>query len=122
MAMARWDLPVPVPPTSTTLRWSAMNVPPSSSRSSASLIGVPVKSKSSMSLASGSLASVIWYLIERASFSAISADRRSPTIFGGACERPTRCTNPIPARPIPTARLEASRLTPAMSGLAPAVR
>ena len=38
-----------------------------------SLIGVPSKAKSPRSLASGSLAMVIWYLIERACFSAISA-------------------------------------------------
>ena len=50
-----------------------------------SLIGVPVKSKSSMSLASGSLAIVSWYLIERACFSAISAVRREPTMRGGSC-------------------------------------
>src|ERR1700736_6222421 len=55
MAMARWLLPVPVPPISTALRCSAMNLPLARSRTSASLIGVPVKSNSSMSLASGSL-------------------------------------------------------------------
>ena len=53
----------------------------------ASLIGVSVKSKSSMSLASGSLAMVSWYLIERACFSAISALSRSPTMRGGSCWR-----------------------------------
>src|SRR6202040_2810333 len=57
------------------------------SRISASLTGVPVKSKSSMSLASGSLAMVSWYLIERACFSAISALSRSPTIRDGSCRR-----------------------------------
>jgi hypothetical protein len=51
---------------------------------SVSLIGVPVKSKSSMSLASGSLAIVIWYLMERACFSAISACSRSPTMRSAA--------------------------------------
>jgi hypothetical protein len=51
------------------------------------LIGVPVKSKSSLSLASGSLAIVSWYLIERAFFSAISALSRSPTMRGGSCRR-----------------------------------
>ena len=73
MAMARWVLPVPVPPTSTTLRCWARKPPPARSRTRVSLIGVPSKAKSSMSLASGSLAMVIWYLIERACFSAISA-------------------------------------------------
>ena len=73
MAMARWVLPVPVPPTRTTLRWWARKSPPARSRTRVSLIGVPSKAKSSMSLASGSLAMVIWYLIERACFSAISA-------------------------------------------------
>lgn len=42
---------------------------------------------SSISLASGSLAMVIWYLIERAFFSLISAVSRSPTIFCGSCRR-----------------------------------
>jgi hypothetical protein len=37
------------------------------SRTNAALIGVPLKSKSVRSLASGSLAMVSWYLIERAS-------------------------------------------------------
>jgi hypothetical protein len=50
------------------------------SRISVSLIGVPVKSKASMSLASGSLATVSWYLIERAYISALS---KSPTMRGG---------------------------------------
>ncbi len=51
------------------------------------LIGVPSKVKSPRSLASGSLAVVIWYLIERACFSAISAASRSPTIRCGSCWR-----------------------------------
>ena len=41
------------------------------------MTGVPTKAKSATSLASGSLASVIWYLMERASFSSISAFSRS---------------------------------------------
>ena len=41
MAMARWVLPVPVPPTSTTLRCWARKSPPARSRTSVSLIGVP---------------------------------------------------------------------------------
>jgi hypothetical protein len=56
--MARCDLPVPVPPISTALRCSARKTPLARSRISASLTGVPVKSKSWMSLASGSLAMV----------------------------------------------------------------
>src|SRR5205085_6960657 len=56
--IARCDLPVPVPPLSTALRCSAIKAPLARSRISASLTGVPVKSKSSMSLASGSLAMV----------------------------------------------------------------
>jgi len=51
------------------------------------LIGVPAKSNSSRSLASGSLAMASWYLIERACFSAISALSRSPTMRGGSCRR-----------------------------------
>src|SRR3546814_19361330 len=48
------------------------------SRTSPSLIGVPVNSKPSNSRASGSLEAVIWYLMERACFSATSAfSRRS---------------------------------------------
>src|SRR6516162_5211176 len=65
MAMARWGLPVPAPPTSTALRCWAMNPPPASSLTRVSLIGVPPNWKSSRSLASGSLAMVSWYLIER---------------------------------------------------------
>ncbi|EHH12616.1 hypothetical protein MEA186_07454 [Mesorhizobium amorphae CCNWGS0123] len=53
---------------------SAMKLPVARSRTSASLTGVSVKSKSSMSLASGSLATVSWYLMERACVSAISAE------------------------------------------------
>jgi hypothetical protein len=56
MAMARWVLPVPVPPISTTLRCMGEEVAGGEVATSVSLIGVPVKSKSSMSLASGSLA------------------------------------------------------------------
>ena len=41
--MARWLLPVPVPPTSTALRCWARKSPPASSRTSVSLIGVPVE-------------------------------------------------------------------------------
>ena len=66
MAMARWVLPVPVPPTSTALRCWAMKPPPARSLTSVSLIGVLSNWKSSRSLASGSLAMVSWYLIERA--------------------------------------------------------
>ena len=54
MAMARCVLPVPVPPTRTTLRCWAMNPPPARSPARASLIGVSLKVKSSTSLASGS--------------------------------------------------------------------
>src|SRR5438270_849716 len=50
MAMARCDLPVPVPPISTALRCSVMNLPLARSRISASLTGVPAKSNSSRSL------------------------------------------------------------------------
>jgi hypothetical protein len=67
------------PPISTALRCSAMNLPLVRSRTSASLIGVPVKSNSSRSLASGSFAIVSWYLIERVCFSAL---KRSPTMRG----------------------------------------
>src|SRR5271165_2375126 len=79
MAMARCVLPVPVPPTRTTLRCWAMKPPAARSRTRASLIGVFLKVKSPTSLASGSLATVSWYLTERACFSEISAFRRSPT-------------------------------------------
>ena len=68
---------------------AARKSPPARSRTRVSLIGVPSKSKSSMSLASGSLAMVIWYLIERACFSAISAVSRSPTTRCGSCWRLT---------------------------------
>ena len=44
MAMARWVLPVPVPPIRTTLRWSATKLPVARSLTRPSLIGVPVKS------------------------------------------------------------------------------
>ena len=52
-------------------------------------MGVSLKAKSSMSLASGNLAVVSWYLIERACFSAISALSRSPTKRCGSCLRLT---------------------------------
>ena len=55
-----------------------MKPPPARSRTRASLIGVSLKRKSSTSLASGSLATVSWCLIERACFSEISAFKRSP--------------------------------------------
>src|SRR3954451_21777881 len=87
MAMARCDLPVPVPPTRTALRCSARNAPVARLRTRLSLIGVSAKGKPSRSLASGSLAMVIWYLIERACFSAISAASSSPMMRAGACWR-----------------------------------
>jgi len=40
-------------------------------------------------LANGSLAIVIWYLIERACFSLISAFSKSPMICWGSCWRLT---------------------------------
>ena len=52
-------LPVPVPPTNTALRCWVRKAPAARSRTSASLIGVPLKTKSSTSLASGSLETVI---------------------------------------------------------------
>jgi hypothetical protein len=87
MAIARWVLPVPVPPTRTTLRSWARNPPPARSCTSVALIGVPSKVNSPRSLARGSRAMVIWYLIERACFSAISAASRSPTTRCGSCWR-----------------------------------
>ena len=66
IAIARWVLPVPVPPTSTALRWLTRNAPVASSRTRPSLTGVVAKSKPAISLANGSLAMVNWYLIERA--------------------------------------------------------
>src|SRR5882757_5969887 len=71
---------VPVPPTRTALRCWAMKPPPARSLTSVWLMGVPSNWKSSRSLASGSLAMVSWYLIERACFSLISALSRSPTM------------------------------------------
>ena len=56
-------------------------------RPRASLIVVSLNVKSSTSLASGSLATVSWYLIERTRFSEISAFRRSPTKRCGSCLR-----------------------------------
>ncbi|VVC57298.1 hypothetical protein RHAL1_P00044 (plasmid) [Beijerinckiaceae bacterium RH AL1] len=53
------------------------------------MIGVPTKAKSATSLASGSRAIVIWYLMDRASFSSISALSRSPTRRWGSCWRLT---------------------------------
>src|SRR5215831_15613150 len=53
IAMARWVLPVPMPPTSTALRCWVMKSPPARSRTSVSLIGVSSNRKSSRSLASG---------------------------------------------------------------------
>src|SRR5476651_2877227 len=59
MAMARWVLPVPVPPTSTALRCWAIKSPPASSLTSVWLIGVPSNWKSARSLASGSFRMVM---------------------------------------------------------------
>jgi len=59
------------------------------SRISVSLTSAASKSNSLISLARGSLAMVIWYLIERACFSLISAVRRSPIICCGSCCRLT---------------------------------
>src|SRR5258707_3329004 len=56
MAMARCDLPVPVPPTSTALRCWAMKPLAARSCTSVWLIGVPSNLNSARSLASGSLA------------------------------------------------------------------
>src|SRR6478736_3855835 len=50
-----------------------MKPPVARSLTSVWLIGVPSNWKSAMSLASGSLAMVSWYLIDRACFSLISA-------------------------------------------------
>ena len=50
---------------------------------------IPSNWKPSRSLASGSLAIVSWYLIERACFSLISALSKSPTIRCGSCWRLT---------------------------------
>jgi hypothetical protein len=85
--MARCVLPVPVPPTSTALRWLAMNAPVARSLTSTSLISVAAKSNAAISFASGSLAIVSWYLIERACFSSISALSRSPTTRCAECWR-----------------------------------
>ena len=49
-----------------------MKAPAARSRTRASLIGMSLKAKSSISLASGSLAIVSWYLIERAYFSIVT--------------------------------------------------
>ena len=73
MATARWVLPVPVPPTSTTLRLASRKPPMARSRIRGSLTGEAAKSNSANSLAAGSLADAIWYLMERAVLSAISA-------------------------------------------------
>ncbi len=50
IAIARCVLPVPVPPTSTTLRWLARKLPEARSRTRPSLIGVSAKVKSAISL------------------------------------------------------------------------
>jgi hypothetical protein len=100
MAIARCDLPAPVPPISTALRCSVRKAPLARSRISASSIGVPVKSKSLMSLASGSLAVVSCYLIERAQTpgrkcrhykneNALSTERTDARTFFGRSD-PTR--------------------------------
>ena len=65
IAMARWVLPVPVPPTSTALRWWARKAPEARTRTRVSLTGVAAKANSAKSLASGSLAMTTWTLIER---------------------------------------------------------
>src|SRR3954453_232922 len=104
MAIARWLLPVPVPPTSTALRFSTRNAPVARSRTRPSLTGVPAKSNWPRSLASGTRAMVSWYLIERACFSAISARSRSPTIRWTGCWRfsPSAITSSKAARMPPS--------------------
>ena len=76
MAMARCVLPVPVPLTNTALRCCAMK-PPARSLTSR----VHSNWNPSRSLASGSLAMVNWYLIERACFSFISTEKARPGPF-----------------------------------------
>src|SRR6267143_2115654 len=112
MAMARWVLPVPVPPTSTALRCWAMKPPPARSCTSVSLIGVFWNWKSSRSLASGSLAMVSWYLIERACFSlgfVLAFDGGSHDLVEGGLQRAIDLLQPvIPAsetvQPLPRSR------------------
>ena len=76
-----------VPPIRTTLRCWAMKPPSARSLTRVSLMGVSANLKSARSLASGSLAMVSWYLIERACFSLTSAESRSPTTRWGSCWR-----------------------------------
>lgn len=59
IAVARWVLPVPVPPTRTMLRRPSRNDPLCSDRTSPSLIGVPSKAKVAISFTAGSLAAAI---------------------------------------------------------------
>ena len=59
------------------------------SRTNVSFTGVSSKENSATSFASGNLAMVIWYLIERACFLLIWAVRRSPIIYCGSCWRLT---------------------------------
>ena len=80
MATARWVFPVPVPPTSTMLRLLSRKSPPTSSWIRGSLTGEAAISKSASSLAVGSLADVIWYLMERACLSATSVCSSVPMI------------------------------------------
>jgi hypothetical protein len=65
MAMARWVLAVPVPPTSTALRCWAMKPPPTRSFTSVSLIGVPSNWKSSRSLASSLRLNIFGHCCEK---------------------------------------------------------
>ncbi|ESW78072.1 hypothetical protein X773_22060 [Mesorhizobium sp. LSJC285A00] len=85
MAIARCDLPVPVPPMSTALRWSATKVPLASSRTRASLTGVSEKSKILDLLGERQLGYGQLVFDGARLLPAISADRRSPTILGGSC-------------------------------------
>ena len=71
--------PVPVPPTGTTLRCRFGNSPRARSRTRVSLTGVPSQVNFSISGATGSPTTVVWYLTERAFFSLISAAGRSLT-------------------------------------------
>lgn len=76
IAMARWVLPVPVPPTKT-MRWAMKPLPPSS-LTSVRLIGDPVELEVLEVFGQRGLAMVSRYLIERACFSLISALSRWP--------------------------------------------
>ena len=85
MATARWDLPVPVPPISTTLRCCSRKSPPARSPHQCLVDGRVLEVELVDLLGEREFGRLVsWYLIERACFSLISAIQQIPDGSSGA--------------------------------------